>query len=424
MRRIFWFSPVPPSRTDIANYSNRLFKYLNDLVDLVVLCPDGTECDADAYGVKIRRISSVTSLELNGADVCIYNIGNNADFHSQIFEMLTLHPGVAILHDKCLLEFFLGYLGLNNGTAISALDLRVSMGQWYGGEGLRKAVDLLKGHESASAVAERFPLYEIIADRSLAVICHNDEIFDEIRNKYPFFPVKFLSLPYPSLGDLGCPSLQTGKVKFVAFGFMGGNRRLREFLAAWAESRWKHNFELDIAGVLESVDDLKRELATLGLAEQVRLHGFLSEEQLNALIRDSHLAINLRYPTMGEASGSQLRIWYNGKASIVTDVGWYSRLPDDAVIKISPDKEHESLLDLFELLANGKIDLIRMGCAGAEHLKAHCPRQYAIDLVDWLFQNKYKFINEWSRRRALARIAAVQGEVSDLDVIMPSPKIG
>ena len=126
-----------PSRTDIANYSNRLFKYLNDLVDLVVLCPDGTECDADAYGVKIRRISSVTSLELNGADVCIYNIGNNADFHSQIFEMLTLHPGVAILHDKCLLEF-LGYLGLNNGTAISALDLRVSMGQWYGGRGLER----------------------------------------------------------------------------------------------------------------------------------------------------------------------------------------------------------------------------------------------------------------------------------------------
>ena len=47
----------------------------------------------------------------------------------------------------------------------------------------------------------------------------------------------------------------------------------------------------------------------------VQLHGYTPEKELNKVLEKSHLAINLRYPTMGEASGSQLRIWYHALPS-------------------------------------------------------------------------------------------------------------
>jgi glycosyltransferase involved in cell wall biosynthesis len=50
--------------------------------------------------------------------------------------------------------------------------------------------------------------------------------------------------------------------------------------------------------------------------------------------------VNLRYPTMGETSGSVIRAMAVGKPLLVSDVGWFSELPDDAVLKVPVD-EHE-----------------------------------------------------------------------------------
>ena len=56
----------------------------------------------------------------------------------------------------------------------------------------------------------------------------------------------------------------------------------------------------------------------LGLRERVTFHGYVSEAELEAALDDADLAVNLRYPTMGEASGSQLRIWDHALPSLVT----------------------------------------------------------------------------------------------------------
>jgi glycosyltransferase involved in cell wall biosynthesis len=50
--------------------------------------------------------------------------------------------------------------------------------------------------------------------------------------------------------------------------------------------------------------------------------------------------VNLRYPTMGETSGSVIRALSLGKPLVVSDVGWFGELPDDTVLKVPVD-EHE-----------------------------------------------------------------------------------
>ncbi len=54
--------------------------------------------------------------------------------------------------------------------------------------------------------------------------------------------------------------------------------------------------------------------------------------------------VNLRYPTMGETSGSAIRALALGKPLIVSDVGWFSELPDGAVLKVPVDELEVSTL--------------------------------------------------------------------------------
>ena len=44
--------------------------------------------------------------------------------------------------------------------------------------------------------------------------------------------------------------------------------------------------------------------------------------------------INLRFPSSGEASGSLLHAFSHGKATIVSDIAWFSELPDEIVKKV------------------------------------------------------------------------------------------
>ena len=48
--------------------------------------------------------------------------------------------------------------------------------------------------------------------------------------------------------------------------------------------------------------------------------------------------VNLRSPTMGETSGSVIRGLSLGKPMLVSDLGWFSELPDDVVLKIPVDE--------------------------------------------------------------------------------------
>ena len=61
--------------------------------------------------------------------------------------------------------------------------------------------------------------------------------------------------------------------------------------------------------------------------------------------------VNLRYPTMGETSGSVIRALSLGRPLIVSDVGWFSELPDDVVLKVPVDEYEVATLEAALTLA-------------------------------------------------------------------------
>jgi hypothetical protein len=70
---------------------------------------------------------------------------------------------------------------------------------------------------------------------------------------------------------------------------------------------------------------------------------------------------------MGETSGSVIRSLSLGKPLVVSDVGWFSELPDAVALKVPvDDREVEMLAAALELLLTRADVREEMGRAGAE----------------------------------------------------------
>lgn len=395
MTPAFWFSPVPPSRTDIAQYSARVVPHLASLMDLRVLHPNASQAEEELYSCSM---ADVPMRALNASPLSLYNIGNNPLFHGDILRMAMRHPGIVILHDRALQDLCHAVLDDAPRGGRDASTYLAVMSHWYGRAGREAAHAALAGDVPVSAIANDFPLFEVALQGALGAVTHNPQMVAEIAERFPGMPVATLPLPYgpATQRTRDIPALSAGEpIRLVMFGYLNPNRRLCGFLRAWAQSPWKHRFELDLAGEINDRPEATAVVAEAGLSDQVRDHGFLPEEQLDALIKQAHLVLNLRNPTMGEASGSQLRIWANGAASVVSDTGWYGQLPEGSVLRITTDNEHHDLLVLLDDLAKGRIDLAAVARRGEECIAAGNPATYATSLVQWLAEQREAMFARW-----------------------------
>jgi glycosyltransferase involved in cell wall biosynthesis len=171
--------------------------------------------------------------------------------------------------------------------------------------------------------------------------------------------------------------------RLILFGYIDWNRRLNEVLKALALFPERGRLHLDVYGWLFNTEDAGARVRALGLDGLVTLHGFVPTMQLDAALASAHLAINLRSPTMGEASFSQLQIWAHGLPSLVSPAGWYATLPGETVAFVRPEYEQADLHAHWQALLANPERFVRMGEAGRRHLEAHhTPAAYAHAIID------------------------------------------
>jgi glycosyltransferase involved in cell wall biosynthesis len=83
--------------------------------------------------------------------------------------------------------------------------------------------------------------------------------------------------------------------------------------------------------------------------------------------------VNLRYPTMGETSGSVIRGLSLGKPMVVSDVGWFSELPDDVALKVPVDEVEVDVLAAALRVAADQ------GTALGANARAYVQREHSLD---------------------------------------------
>lgn len=402
--KINWFSPLPPARTGIAWYTAALLPSLCREAE-VTLWTQQAEWDPqleDLAPVRRFQPSSPPWSELNRADASIYQLGNNVRFHAGILAVSRLQPGLVVLHDLCLQHLFAPLYGRNHDRDGYVALMR----RYHGPEGETVAIEHWSGVRPIDDVAELCPLTAPALERALGVVVHTREAYDRLAadNRRP---TGYAPLPHPAAPPRAeSMPAAAPPYQLICFGHLGPNRRLDALLEALSQFPERELFRLGIYGDVWDTERLHQRIAALGLRHLVTLHGFVSDPDIDAALSRAHLAINLRYPTMGEASLSQLQIWDHALPSLVTRSGWYATLPSDTVAFVRAEHEWTDVQTHLRAFLADPGRFAEMGRNGRRTLERHhAPADYARDVIAFAME-----VQRFQPRAAAFELAARVGE--------------
>jgi glycosyltransferase involved in cell wall biosynthesis len=234
---------------------------------------------------------------------------------------------------------------------------------------------------------EDFPLPWFVLEHATGVIVHSRTVHDLVRGVGYSGPVSVVPHPAWPVPDVRPERVSEGRV-VGCFGVVNASKRIPELLRAFARVREQRpDATLVLVGPTSPGFDLDRRLRRLGLDEGGLVReDWVDESRLWRLLAGVDVCVNLRHPTMGETSGSVIRSLSFGKPLVVSDVGWFSELPDDVALKVPVDKtEIDVLAAALELLVTREDVCDEMGraaaaLAGREHDLARVAELYAAAL--------------------------------------------
>jgi glycosyltransferase involved in cell wall biosynthesis len=344
--KVAYFSPMPPEKSGVADYSALLVPALAERVELTV----------------VRRKSKRPP---RGSDVALYHVGNNPDAHAWIVDAFRRNPGVVVLHDFVLHHLVAGMtIGRRDGHGyLDAMEAEHGVvGRLLAHGVLDKRIPPL--WESRP---EDFPLAHFVLRHATALIVHSEYIRDRARAAGFGGPISLVPHPAWPAPELSPERLSSDPV-VGCFGVVNASKRVPELLRAFAGVRGRHpKVTLLLVGPTSPGFDLERRLQRIGLDGSGLLRkSWVDERRLWALMAGVDVCVNLRHPTMGETSGSVIRSLSLGKPLIVSDVGWFSELPEEVALKVPLGADEVDALEAaLELLLTRADVRKEMSTAGA-----------------------------------------------------------
>jgi len=352
--KVAYYSPMSPSRSGVADYSALLLPELEKRVDVVV-----------ARKGRFRRFPS--------ADIALYHIGNDPEAHGWIAKALEARPGIVVLHEFVLHHLVAG-LTLAHGDSRGYLD---AMERGHGLAGRLLAFGVVEGRIPPlwETRPEAFPLAGDVLAAATGLIVHS--YYVENRAREAGFEGPVWRIPHPAWppGDVS-PAQVEGSPLLGCFGHLNESKRIPQLLAAFARLRAaKPDARLLLVGALAD------RLAGMSVPEGVIREDYVPEERLWSLMAACDAIVSLRSPTMGETSGAAIRALTLGKPLVVSDVGWFSELPDEVAIRVPVDeREVETLAAALEQLAVDGAARGEMGGAARELVEREHSLPHVADL--------------------------------------------
>ncbi|HXS96676.1 MAG TPA: glycosyltransferase [Candidatus Limnocylindrales bacterium] len=323
-----FFSPLPPARSGIADYSEALIQSLRPMVDLEIFAGD-------------------RAFDPSCCDIAVYHAGNNG-FHGFVYETALKNPGVVVMHESNLHHLI--------------ADITIKRGNW---DGYVEECEYEGGAE-ARAFAERvrrlevgpdyegLPMTRRLLESARGVIVHSCFLEKEIRAAGYKGPLAII--PHgawiPQADRLGYRhklGLDELTPLVGVFGFLKPYKRIAESLRAFRRLvRLVPNVKMLLVGEPHPEFPIEQMIRSMGLSANVRVLGFVPIEEFVGYIAATDIILNLRFPTVGESSGTLLRSLGLGKAVLVSDIGSFSEFPDDVCLKVPVGAGEEDLI--FEYL--------------------------------------------------------------------------
>ncbi len=356
--RVACFTPLPPCPSGIADYSAALLEPLGQLCQLRVFPRDG-RFDPAVF------------------DVALYQIGNNP-FHADAYRQALETPGVVVLHEANLHHLI--------------AEITIRPGDW---DGYMREVEF-DGGAAALAFAQRVrrlevgpdydgvPMLRRLMQSARGLIAHSDYVLEAAKEAGFAGPVA--RIPHGAWVGAGVrtpdPVLFRRKLGIDEatpligiFGHLKPYKRIAESLRAFRRLvRLDRRVRLILVGEPHEELRLDSLIRSLDLSSSVRLVGRAGIVDFTGYLSACDIVLNLRYPTVGETSGTLLRAMSLGKAVLVSDVGAFREFPDQACLKVPVGAGEEDILfqylqllverpDLAEALGRGAQTWLERDCS-------------------------------------------------------------
>jgi len=412
--RLAYFSPFNPQKTGISDYSEELLPVLSRHaeIDLFVdgFVPTSKEL-VNRFQLHDYRSNPRTLDALVNYDAVVCQMGNNHRYHRGIYEVAMSIPSVVVFHDIAFQHFFLERAQELKDPAIYLDELEVSEGLQ-----IRKEAEEAIGRGEAPPHYQNplgFPMNFRLANQAEGIIVHSDWSRARLAPVAPTTPITKIDLavevPEMLSARRGDESKQT--LSIASFGFITGSKGLESAIRALAALKANHGFHYYLVGECDSYFDVDELTKLYGLHDCVSVTGFVDFKEFNRRIADTDIALNLRDQTVGETSASLCRLMSAGVPSIVSNIGWFSELPDDCVIKIDPGIDADLLLCAYlkELMENADLRM-RVGANARQFmLEHHRLEQTAARYLEFI-----EFvISRRARRKFLDSVSADLARLSD-----------
>jgi len=127
-------------------------------------------------------------------------------------------------------------------------------------------------------------------------------------------------------------------ISIATFGLIIPRKGIDQTLQALAGLKQEFDFHFTLVGAENPYWDVRELIIRHGMSDHVTITGHVSLEEFDRHIAATDIAINLREYTVGETSASLCRIMGVGVPAVVSDIGWFSEIPNECVVKAVPDE--------------------------------------------------------------------------------------
>lgn len=333
-KELVWFTPLPPARNGIADYAAMLVHEVAKLVP----------CHCYAEEVSGEVLASVEVRDplqayryLGPRSQILHQIGNNRG-HVFVLDALRRFGGVSTLHDLSLLYLhelaFPRLADIYGRMQSPAAKLGDTFARHWKDESLKTAANYIL-----------FDMTGEVISRSRQVIVHSEYARRKLQATYgvaaegkitviPHFAKSLTVTAEEARARLG---IGHNEVLLLTSGFATRAKRFDWLIEALhrlqrdgRKFRWIHAGEERPNEY--SIADGIRERPGLGSCSSVT--GYLTEDDLDRYIAAADVLINLRFPSVGESSGTLARAFSAGRCCIVNDTAAYAEIPRDVVVHV------------------------------------------------------------------------------------------
>jgi len=381
--RIAYFSPLPPARTGIADYAIELLPPLTALADVTLYVDDPAAVDTQVVARwPVRSLGSYERERWN-YDAAIFHVGNSY-FHEALYRTFCCYPGIVVLHDYSLHHFIVERSVLRGQFARYQRELAYALGH----TGIQMGYEIQSGQRALPLLD--WPLNERIIDLSLGLIAHSRYVAARVQQRRADLPVRVIPQPMSARNLKVKRHLQgwpDDVLLFASAGQVTASRQIDLALRAFAEVRQScPQARYLIVGEWRHPDlSLEQLLNDLRLQDAVHHIGFVDDlAEFDDWIASVDVLINLRHPTAGETSGVVLRALAAGLPVIVSDIGWYSELPEACCVKV-PTSDLAALTAAMRELAASAAKRRQLGEQALTYMRrTHSPERVAAQYVEFI----------------------------------------